>query len=256
MAPKNRIAVVLMIQGNRDLLELTRKCLLLQGGIAVETVMSASEAIKKMETIKPDVIVCDLSYSCENSLDFLKKLRENRIDIPFISFAYDDEKDLVLKSLDLGANGFVFKSVDVGSAYEALKKLIASLTKVSVAASSDLRRITPETVMEASRAIWLNRECADSIGADATKLFDEVSKSNPKRLKIFNGKANRSILGGLLYLLGQYNNMKVTEKAIAKSLCTSEVTIRLSYRRWLSEFPEFFPNKSNPATFKKARLKI
>ena len=130
MAPKNRITVVLLIQGDRDLLELTGKCLLLQGGIALESAMSASEAFKKMETIKPDVIVCDLSYSCENNLDFLKKLRENRIDIPFISFAYDDEKDLVLKSLDLGANGYVFKSGDVSSIYKALKKLIDSNARV------------------------------------------------------------------------------------------------------------------------------
>jgi DNA-binding NarL/FixJ family response regulator len=130
MAPKKRIAVVLLIQGDRDLLELTKKCLLLQGGIAIETAMSASEAFKKMETIKPDVIVYDLSYSCETSLDFLKKLNEKRIDIPFISFAYDDEKDLVLKSLDLGANGYVFKSGDASSIYKALKKLIDSNARV------------------------------------------------------------------------------------------------------------------------------
>jgi len=127
---KNRIAIVLLIQGDRDLLALTRKCLLLQGGVVVETAISASEAFKKMETIKPDVIVCDLSYSFENSFDFLKKLRENGISIPFISFAYDDEKDLVLKSLDLGANGYVFKSGDTSSIYEALKKLIDSKARV------------------------------------------------------------------------------------------------------------------------------
>ena len=104
---------------------------MLQGGIVVETALSASEALKKTETIKPDVIVYDLSFPWDANFDLLKRLRENGNDTPFISFAYDDEKDIVLKSLDLGANGFVFKSADAPTIYEALKNLMVSLTKAS-----------------------------------------------------------------------------------------------------------------------------
>jgi DNA-binding NarL/FixJ family response regulator len=119
---RNRTVVVLLVQGEPDLLALTKRCLLLQGEVVVETALSASEAFKKMEIIKPDVIVCDLSFSSENSFDFLKRLRENGNDTPFISFAYDDEKDLVLKSLDLGANGFILKSGCAATVCEELKK--------------------------------------------------------------------------------------------------------------------------------------
>jgi len=101
---------------------------MLQGDIVIETALSHSEAFKKMETAKPNVIICDLSLPFETSLDFLKRLRENGDDTPFISFAYDDEKDLVLKSLDLGANGFVYKSIDAPAVYKRLKKLLNSLT--------------------------------------------------------------------------------------------------------------------------------
>jgi hypothetical protein len=47
--------------------------------------------------------------------------------VPFISFAYDDDRDVVFKSLDLGANGFVFQNEP--TAFEELKKLIDGLTR-------------------------------------------------------------------------------------------------------------------------------
>jgi DNA-binding NarL/FixJ family response regulator len=123
---KNRIAVVLLVQGDPNLLNLTKRCLLLQEGIIVETAISADEAFNKVATIKPDVIVCDLSCSYKNSFDFLKKLREDGTNTPFIGLAYDDEKDLVRKALDLGASGYLIKSCDVSPFFEALKKLIDS----------------------------------------------------------------------------------------------------------------------------------
>jgi len=127
----NPTIAVLLVQGLPDLLALTKKCLLIQGDVVVETALSADEAFTKMEKTKPDVIVCDLSFPSENNFHFLKRLREKGNDTPFISFAYDDEKDLVLKSLDLGANGFVFKSSDAAGVYEGLKKLIVTLTLAS-----------------------------------------------------------------------------------------------------------------------------
>ncbi|HMK94168.1 MAG TPA: response regulator [Candidatus Limnocylindrales bacterium] len=127
----NRAAVVLLVQGNPDLLALTKKCLLLQGDLVVETASSTTEALEKMGKTEPDVIVCDVSISSEDIFDFLKRLRENGNGIPFISFAYDDEREIVLKLLDLGANGVIFKSGDAPSVYEGLKRLIVSLTKGS-----------------------------------------------------------------------------------------------------------------------------
>ena len=124
---KNRAAVVLLIQGHPYLLELTKKCLLLQGGMVVETALSASEAFQKIAITKPDVIVCDISFSFENSFDFLRRLRENGDNTPFISYVYHDEKDLGLRSLELGANGVVFKSSNAPAVFEELRKMIISL---------------------------------------------------------------------------------------------------------------------------------
>jgi len=124
---KNRAAVVLLIQGDSDHLELTKKCLLLQGDMVIETASSAIEAFQKMAITKPDVIVCDLSFPLGDGFDFLRRLREDGDDTPLISFAYNDEKDLVLKSLDLGADGFVFKSSNTAAVFEELRNLIVSL---------------------------------------------------------------------------------------------------------------------------------
>lgn len=109
-----------------------------------------------------------------------------------------------------------------------------------------LTRISCEDTMSAARSIWISQETADCIGANALNVLAKASTNN---LRFFNGKASRSLLGGLFYLLGFRFNAEMTQSEIAYLLGISEVSVRKSYRDWLKEFPQFFTDltaKMNP----------
>jgi len=100
-----------------------------------------------------------------------------------------------------------------------------------------LRRIPCEVTMSAARAVWLDQETADRIGSDTLQILAKASMAN---LKFFNGKTPKCLVGGLFYLLGYRYNVPVTQTEIADLLCTTEVSVRKSYKNWLNEFPQFF----------------
>lgn len=91
--------------------------------------------------------------------------------------------------------------------------------------------------MSAARSIWVSQETADAIGANALQILAKASMNN---LRFFNGKASRSLLGGLFYLLGFRFKAEMTQTEIAYQLGISEVSVRKSYKDWFDEFPYFF----------------
>ena len=100
-----------------------------------------------------------------------------------------------------------------------------------------LKRVTCDATSSAARAVWENPKIADKIAADALHVLAAASKAN---LRFFNGKAPKCLLGGLFYLLGFRHGVVRTQREIADFLCTTEASVRTSYKSWLKEFPEFF----------------
>jgi hypothetical protein len=100
-----------------------------------------------------------------------------------------------------------------------------------------LTRITCEKIEVAARAVWVNQETADAIASNALQLMAQASSAN---LKFFNAKKPKCILSGLFYILGFRFSAVKTQREIADLLCTTEVSVRKSYKSWLSEFPQFF----------------
>ena len=86
-------------------------------------------------------------------------------------------------------------------------------------------RISPEIIMAAAKAVWLNKEVSDCIGSAAIQILHDASRIN---LKSFSGKIPKCIVSGLFYLLGYQYNVGVTQKEIADILCTTEVSVRKS----------------------------
>jgi transcription initiation factor TFIIIB Brf1 subunit/transcription initiation factor TFIIB len=67
------------------------------------------------------------------------------------------------------------------------------------------------------------------IASEALTIIRKKYETDPT---FFSGKSSKGIIGGLFYLLGQrFGNFK-TQRQIATSLNTTEITIRASYRTW------------------------
>lgn len=104
---------------------------------------------------------------------------------------------------------------------------------------SILKRISFEEILNAAETVWVNRTTAKKV---AQAAFEIITKTSKNKVTFFNGRSSKSILGGLFYLLGfRYSNVK-TQKKIAAQLGTTDVTVRVTYRKWLEEFPDLFPD--------------
>ena len=91
-------------------------------------------------------------------------------------------------------------------------------------------RIGKEDVLSLAQKIWqdqtdVNRE----IASEALIIILEKYETDPT---FFSGKSIKGIVGGLFYLLGQRHGKFKTQRQIATSLGTTEVTIRASCREW------------------------
>lgn len=98
-------------------------------------------------------------------------------------------------------------------------------------------RIHCEKITSSARVVWENQETAGDIASNTLQILAKVSKQN---LVFFCGKPPKCIHGGLFYILGfRFKEIK-TQNEIANFLCTTEVSIRKSYKSWLNEFPQYF----------------
>jgi hypothetical protein len=93
-----------------------------------------------------------------------------------------------------------------------------------------LNRIGKEEILSYAQKIWPGQDkVAAEIAAEALVIIREKYETEPT---FFSGKSTRRLVGGLFYLLGQrYGNLK-TQRQIAVSLNTTEVTMRASCREW------------------------
>ena len=115
---------VLLVDDDVEFLKSAKQCLKLQGNFDIESASSVNEALEKMTKNNPDAIVCDVQMPITDGFEFLKTLRENGNNVPFIVFTLTEDKQKALKAFNLGANGFVGKSGDPETVFSTLQRCI------------------------------------------------------------------------------------------------------------------------------------
>jgi DNA-binding NtrC family response regulator len=100
---------ILLVDDDSELLSSVKKCLNLECNYDVDLAFSAESAVEKMVQKEYDSIVCDDQIPITDGFEFLKSLRDNGNEIPFIVFTVTEDKETALKAFRLGANGFVGK---------------------------------------------------------------------------------------------------------------------------------------------------
>jgi transcription initiation factor TFIIIB Brf1 subunit/transcription initiation factor TFIIB len=100
-----------------------------------------------------------------------------------------------------------------------------------------LRRFGEKDVLSFAQKTWQDQQSvARSVASEALNVIYETYQTNPT---FFSGRSAKGIVGGLFYLLGQCNGNVKTQKEIARSLGTTEMTIRSSYRMWMKPFQSY-----------------
>lgn len=82
-----------------------------------------SSVVAACQQLNPDVILLDLSMPVMNGVQTLAALQQAAITIPVLILTTFDEHELVLKSITLGARGFLLKDVSLETLVEAIAAL-------------------------------------------------------------------------------------------------------------------------------------
>ena len=101
---------ILHVDDDVCLLEVSKQILTDENQFEIESVTSVDEAFKKMEKQTFDAVVSDYEMPIKNGLEFLKELRTQKTDIPFILFTGKGREDVAVKALNLGADSYINKN--------------------------------------------------------------------------------------------------------------------------------------------------
>lgn len=83
--------------------------MLAKNGYQVESAFDGQQALDKLETFKPDVILLDLLMPVIGGKEFLQKF-DNKAGVPIIVFSNLDSKSEIQEVMDLGANRYMLKA--------------------------------------------------------------------------------------------------------------------------------------------------
>jgi len=111
---------VLHVDDDPAFLKVAKQCLEMQGIFAVDTASSVNEASEKLKKTDYDAIVCDYQMPDEDGLEFLKELRANGNNTPFIVFTGKGREEVAVKALNLGADGYCNKHGEPETVYGEL----------------------------------------------------------------------------------------------------------------------------------------
>jgi CheY-like chemotaxis protein len=112
--PDPKSWVVLIVDDRIDNLEIARATLLFFG-VNVDVASNGSDALAKIETVAPNLILLDLSMPQLSGWDLLKKIRENpkTTDIPVIALTAHAMLGDRERVMDAGFDGYISKPFDV-----------------------------------------------------------------------------------------------------------------------------------------------
>lgn len=92
----------------------------------IEVVGEASngeEAVKIISQFIPDIVLLDINMPILNGIQVIQRLKELNINSKIIMLTIHNDKDYLMKAVQLGAMGYVLKDADTSVLLEAIKNV-------------------------------------------------------------------------------------------------------------------------------------
>lgn len=83
------------------------------------------EAISAAETLKPDIVVTDISMPGLNGIESVRILRHNHPQLKIIILSMHASQEYVAQALQAGANGYVVKQADASEVLAAIRAVMS-----------------------------------------------------------------------------------------------------------------------------------
>ncbi|KAF5068205.1 Chemotaxis response regulator protein-glutamate methylesterase [anaerobic digester metagenome] len=112
------------VDDEEALLDIAKEFLELEGDISVDTVSSVETALKLISGTTYDAIISDYQMPEMDGIRFLKRIRSEGIEIPFILFTGRGREEVVIEALKNGADHYIKKGGDPMAQYAELANLV------------------------------------------------------------------------------------------------------------------------------------
>ena len=84
----------------------------------------AHSAFHAIETLRPDIVVLDISLNGPDGLDVLKEIRMKTASLPVLILSMHDESIYAERAMRAGANGYIMKQEATEKVLEALRRIV------------------------------------------------------------------------------------------------------------------------------------
>lgn len=102
-----------------------KKLLELEEGIDIVAVAADGlEALKAVETHQPDVVLLDINMPNMNGIECLKAIKLNHRKVKVIMLTIHEDSEYLIKTINIGAEGYVLKDADVSSLVKAIHRVV------------------------------------------------------------------------------------------------------------------------------------
>jgi two-component system response regulator (stage 0 sporulation protein F) len=98
-------------------------------GFSVDTANSGEEALAAVKVNKPDIVFLDIRMRGISGLDVLEKIKNMDKSIKVIMLTIHEEKEIVNKAKELGADEYVIKPFRIDYLEEVVIKKVQELLK-------------------------------------------------------------------------------------------------------------------------------
>jgi PAS domain S-box-containing protein len=175
---------ILYVDDEEELLHLCKIFLERSGEFIVDTKLSAEEALKSIPFQSYDVIISDYEMPGINGIEFLKVVRRNYFNLPFILFTGRGREEVIIDAINYGADFYIQKGGDPKSLYLELSHKIKQA----------LRRKSAEKLLEDSENHYF--DYIDSL-IDPTYAIDRQGKiiAWNKAIEEITGVFSEEIIG-------------------------------------------------------------
>ena len=145
---KEKTIKVLHVDDEAGFLAVAKQCVEDQSQFQVDTALSVEEAFEKLKRSEYDAIISDYQMDGKNGLEFLRELRQQGNDTPFILFTCKGKEEIAIEALNSGVYRYVRKEGNAEVTYAELNRSICDAVrgqrteKLLQVAENRLRQIT------------------------------------------------------------------------------------------------------------------
>ncbi len=187
--------------------------------ISFEDAYDGNQAFDLFKKQDPDLILLDLIMPEVNGFEFLDKVREANLSLPFVIVCSSlDDKQIVMAAFQLGACDFLFKPVQpqllrntVQAYLDTLSRSQSDFNNLKALVESEIGYVVNRSIGESSPA-----SAANSSASKGTLHFDSISKAISHM--IFNRETGKLIVtssrgaGELHYSAGRLQKVAFNNK--------------------------------------------